>query len=123
MAPLYGGGMEVKMKMSISANGRTLNVHIAGELDHHASKELRESIDRALENSGAVNVAFDMSRTSFMDSSGIGVIMGRFKKVRALGGQIVIAGASQEILKIIEMSGIEKHLIIADSGTGVKRVG
>ena len=60
-----------------------------------------------------MNVAFDFGRVSFMDSSGIGLIMGRYKVVHALGGKIVIYGLSENVRRIIEMSGIDKLVTTA----------
>lgn len=96
------------MEISIAGKYRTLVVKLSGDLDHHSAGKLREKIDRELERTGAVNVAFDFGRVSFMDSSGIGLIMGRYKVVHALGGKIVIYGLSENVRRIIEMSGIDK---------------
>ena len=101
------------MEISIAGKYRTLVVKLSGDLDHHSAGKLRETIDRELERTGAVNVAFDLGRVSFMDSSGIGLIMGRYKVVHALGGKIVIYGLSENVRRIIEMSGIDKLVTTA----------
>ena len=101
------------MELSIAGKYRTLVVKLSGDLDHHSAGKLREKIDRELERTGAVNVAFDFGRVSFMDSSGIGLIMGRYKVVHALGGKIVIYGLSENVRRIIEMSGIDKLVTTA----------
>ena len=101
------------MEISIAGKYRTLVVKLSGDLDHHSAGKLREKIDRELERTGAVNVAFDFGRVSFMDSSGIGLIMGRYKVVHALGGKIVIYGLSENVRRIIEMSGIDKLVTTA----------
>lgn len=94
------------MELSIVGKYRTLVVKLDGDLDHHSAGKLRSRIDRELERTGAINAAFDFSRVSFMDSSGIGLIMGRYKVVHALGGKIIVYGLSDSVRKIIEMSGI-----------------
>ncbi len=101
------------MEIFIAGKYRTLVVKLSGDLDHHSAGKLREKIDRELERTGAVNVAFDFGRVSFMDSSGIGLIMGRYKVVHALGGKIVIYGLSENVRRIIEMSGIDKLVTTA----------
>ena len=101
------------MEISIAGKYRTLVVKLSGDLDHHSAGKLREKIDRELERTGAVNVAFDFGRVSFMDSSGIGLIMGRYKVVHALGGKIVIYGLSENVRRIIEISGIDKLVTTA----------
>lgn len=103
------------MELLLSAKYRTLVVRIYGELDHHVSDEVRVRVDREMGRTGAVNVAFDFSNVSFMDSSGIGVIMGRYKLAGALGGKVIIYGASDSVKRIISMSGIEGIIISGDS--------
>lgn len=101
------------MELYIAGKYKTLVAKITGELDHHIAAGVRESIDRELQRTGAVNLAFDFSRVSFMDSSGIGVIMGRYKIVTALGGKVIVAGASESVERIINMSGINELVIMA----------
>lgn len=101
------------MELSISGKYRTLVIKLNGDLDHHSAGKLRERIDRELERTGAINAAFDFTHVSFMDSSGIGLIMGRYKIVHALGGKIVIYGLSDNVRRIIEMSGINKLVTTA----------
>ncbi len=94
--------------MEIEHEKKLLTVRLDGELDHHRAPELRDAIDRELSRSGATDIAFDLAALTFMDSSGIGLIMGRYKKIRLLGGKIVIFGQSREVDKILRMSGIDK---------------
>ncbi len=103
------------MELFLSGKHHTLIVKIYGELDHHASVGIRESVDRELGRTGARNVAFDLSRVTFMDSSGIGVIMGRCKVTKSLGGRVIVYGASGDVKRIIEMSGIDAIARVADS--------
>lgn len=103
------------MELYLSGKYRTLVVKVTGELDHHAAAGIRESVDRELSRTGALNVAFDFRAVSFMDSSGIGVIMGRSKITSALGGSVIVYGASENIKRIISMSGLDRLIIMADS--------
>lgn len=103
------------MELFLSGKYRTLVVKINGELDHHAADVIREATDRELGRTGALNVAFDFTDVTFMDSSGIGVIMGRYKVTKALGGKVIIYGASDAVKRIITMSGIDGIVKIADS--------
>ena len=96
------------MEIELTGEKKLITVRLGGELDHHTAAGVRERIERELRRTGAVNVAFDFSDVEFMDSSGIGVIMGRYKTVRALGGRVVIFGMSKEIERIVRMAGIEK---------------
>lgn len=103
------------MELLLSGKYRTLVVKIYGELDHHVAGNVRENVDRELSRTGAINVAFDFSGVTFMDSSGIGVIMGRYKVTKALGGRIIIYGASDAVRRIIAMSGIDDIVVMANS--------
>lgn len=101
------------MELSIAGKYRTLVARLDGDLDHHSAAAMRDKIDRELNRTGAVNLALDFSRVSFMDSSGIGFIMGRYKIVQAFGGKIIIYGLSDNVRRIIEMSGISKYVVTA----------
>ncbi|MCD8181222.1 MAG: anti-sigma factor antagonist [Firmicutes bacterium] len=103
------------MELLLSGKYKTLIVKIYGELDDRAAGDVKERVDRELARTGAVNVAFDFGAATFMDSSGIGVIIGRYRVTRALGGRVIIYGASDTIKRIIAMSGIGDIVIIADS--------
>lgn len=81
--------------------------YFSGELDHAASDGIRRLIDRVItENQSVRHVIFDFSRLSFMDSSGIGVILGRYKRVVQRGGDVRICNASKAVERILAMSGI-----------------
>ena len=96
------------MEVRLLGEKRALLVHLFGELDHHTAGEVKEEADRMLRSTNAVSIIFDFTQLSFMDSSGIGMIMGRYKKVRTLGGKVVAYGVNAQIMRIMEMSGIDK---------------
>lgn len=96
------------MEVRLLGEKRALLVRLSGELDHHTAGKVKEEADNMLRSTNAVNILFDFSALSFMDSSGIGMIMGRFKKVRTLGGRVVAFGVNAQIMRIMEMSGIDK---------------
>ena len=83
-----------------------LIVSIAGDLDHHQATRMREEIDKTMEAFRCQNLIFDFSKLDFMDSSGIGVVMGRYNKVREKSGRTAIAGGSKYVHMILEMAGI-----------------
>jgi len=91
-----------------------LMAHISGELDHHGAVRTRESIDKMIDELHSKHLVMDFKGVSFMDSSGIGVVMGRYKKVKDKGGKIYITGCSDYVRKILEMAGI--FTIIEQSG-------
>ena len=81
---------------------------LSGEIDHYAAADMRREIDSAMERSRLKDLVLDYSGVSFMDSSGIGVIMGRYKTVKTLGGKVVIFGVNKQIERIVAMSGIDR---------------
>ena len=112
------------MELMLMGRYRLLIIKIFGELDQHKASSVRENADRELGRTGAVNVAFNFENVTFMDSSGIGVIMGRYKTVTALGGKVIRYGASDAVNRLIEMSGIKSIVTVADNlENGVKEAG
>ena len=106
---MYGS---VEIGIEIQQERGNLLVKLQGELDHHAAGKIREAVDREWEKDLAENIIFDLNYLKFMDSSGVGVIMGRYKQVVATGGKIVLCGLSSYIAKIIELSGLQKLVYI-----------
>ncbi len=94
------------MRMGTDADG--LTVWLSGELDHHAAREMREQIDGAVERSSAKRLRLDFSGITFMDSSGIGLIMGRYRLMTARGGTLQIIGASERLLRVMKLAGLQK---------------
>jgi stage II sporulation protein AA (anti-sigma F factor antagonist) len=103
------------LQIKFANKGTTLVVNVVGELDHHSADHVRQKIDGELLKSTTKNVIFDFSKLSFMDSSGIGVIMGRYKNVNKLGGSMAIVSLNTQINRIIEMSGISKMIPVYES--------
>lgn len=86
--------------------GKLLISVLSGELDHHSAESIRIKIDNKLEEIGRVNLLFDFSGVNFMDSSGIGVVIGRYKKISEYGGQVGIVNLKPEIKRIFEIGGL-----------------
>ncbi|MDO5038744.1 anti-sigma F factor antagonist [Clostridium sp.] len=94
------------LKFNIIEN--KLIAHLIGELDHHSSQEVRVKIDDRIDRDNITNVILDFSKVTFMDSSGIGVVVGRYKKVSANGGNICVANVSKSVNRVFELSGLFK---------------
>lgn len=103
------------MEINTLSKYRTIVIRLEGEIDHHSAGSIRDALEKEIHRSGAVNIAFDMGRVSFMDSSGIGMIIGRYKTVTALGGAIIIYNATESIKRLMSMAGIAKIAIISDN--------
>jgi len=96
------------MRASFKVAGRTLIVSPAGEIDHHSSTFLREKIDSETQRENAKNIIFDFSNVGFMDSSGIGLIIGRYKLTSAIGGICAICSMDDALRRIFDISGLKK---------------
>lgn len=86
----------------------TLTVYIQGELDHHTAKEIRFRIDNEIKRREPRFLELDFSGVTFMDSSGIGLVMGRYKIMSEREGKVVILNPPPPIKKVMMISGIGK---------------
>lgn len=100
------------MEKLIQRKDILLQVKVPAEVDHCMTDELREEIDRRLQTEDIKILEFDFKDTEFMDSSGIGFLMGRYKLMRALDGTVRIINAGERIQKILMLSGIHKIIQI-----------
>lgn len=91
-----------------------LKIAMPEEMDHHKAEQIREGADEYLLLGKVQHVVFDFSRTRFMDSSGIGVIAGRYKKVSCYGGRVMAVHANSRIRRIIKLSGLKDMIEIVD---------
>ena len=94
------------MLLKFKETSGNLIISMAGELDHHSSDIVRSKIDNKIDECGIRNIIFDFSEVNFMDSSGIGVIIGRYKKVNIYGGKAAIACLRPGIKKVFELGGL-----------------
>lgn len=96
------------VKVACMMKNRNLIVTVSGEIDHHTAEDIREKIDREYSRSNAKNIIFDFSGIQFMDSSGIGMIMGRFKNIENQGGKMAIVHVTPSVDRIFQLSGLYK---------------
>ncbi len=96
------------MAVRIEATADGLTAAISGEIDHHTARVLRERIDTAIERTRPKTVRLDFSGVGFMDSSGIGLIMGRYRLVCTYGGMLRVVGASERLLRVMKLAGLER---------------
>ena len=96
------------MSVQINVTGEVVTAYLGGELDHHTAKEMRETIDNAIELNMPTLLVLDFKDISFMDSSGIGLVMGRYRNLIKTGAELHIIGAPPNIFKILKLAGIER---------------
>lgn len=98
------------MKYQVQEN--CLTIFLPADVDHHNAEEIRKEADRLIEKEHIRYIIFDFAETGFMDSSGIGVIMGRYRKIYMMGGEVWAVHANERMKKILAMSGVMKIMQI-----------
>ena len=88
--------------------GSILSVHVRGEIDHHTAASIRQGIDATLFEKRPAKLILDLSAVSFMDSSGLGLIMGRYSVMKELGGEMTVWNPSPETRAILTLAGMER---------------
>ena len=81
---------------------------LSGEIDHHNAISLRQDIDFSLRENQPEELIMDFSEVGFMDSSGIGLVMGRYKLMQEIGGNLVVRNPPPHIKKVMRLSGIDR---------------
>jgi stage II sporulation protein AA (anti-sigma F factor antagonist) len=102
------------MYIKFETENDKLIVYMMGELDHHSAEEVRNKIDDRIDREKLNKLIIDFSGVTFMDSSGIGVIIGRYKKVALKKGSICIADVNEAVRKVFELSGMFKIVKVFD---------
>jgi stage II sporulation protein AA (anti-sigma F factor antagonist) len=86
----------------------TLYVLLIGEINHHNAVFVRQEIDEKIQELNSKNLVLDLAEVSFMDSSGLGLIMGRYQRMQELGGTLTVANPSAEHKKLFKLAGLNK---------------
>ena len=98
----------IKMQVKAESADRKLQLQLAGEIDHHAARFLREKIDKKMFEAHPEVLLLDFSEVKFMDSSGIGLILGRAQIALETGAAVQVTGLSPRLERLILLSGVEK---------------
>lgn len=93
--------------VKLTQSGKVLAAYIQGEIDHHTAAILREKIDKAVCALMPDMLLIDFSAVSFMDSSGIGLVLGRTKLIKALGGECSVQNAPAGVAKMLKLAGVQ----------------
>lgn len=102
------------MNIQYEKKDKQLLVEITEEIDHHIAEKIRRKVDNEITRYMPRKTIFDFSRVSFMDSAGIGMIIGRYKMMKLIGGELQIVNVSRSVKKILEMSGILKIILVQE---------
>ena len=107
------------MPVTLKNKNSTLYAFLKGEIDHHTALPCRLHIDEKIETCRPKTVILDFSDVSFMDSSGIGLVMGRYKILNELGGNLEITGLSDNSYRVMRLAGLDRIATIK-KGAGIK---
>lgn len=107
------------MRIECETRGRNLVVRLNGELDLLTADAFRQTVERALDRSGAKNLFLNLEGVTFIDSSGLGVILGRFKRISQISGRMGIIGPTPGVRPILELSGIFRIIPILESEAAI----
>lgn len=105
----------VSLAIHMEAKNRVLLIRLKGELDHHTAQQLRQQAEQSMEQYQIQHIVLNLAELQFMDSSGLGVILGRYKQVQKNEGEMIICAISPAVKRLFEMSGLYKILKVAHS--------
>ena len=101
--------------MDYQVQENCLTIFLPKEVDHHNAEEIRKSADSVIEKNHIKYVIFDFKDTEFMDSSGIGVLIGRSRNLSFSGGQVVATNLSPRVEQIFRISGLQRLITVVPS--------
>lgn len=96
------------MAIKINVTPVRLTITVSGEIDHHNATVMRYEADEAIQSSLIPNVRIDFGEVTFMDSSGIGFVMGRYRLVSSYGGNVEVVNLTDRIYSMMKLAGLEK---------------
>lgn len=96
------------MATEYKIENRILYIYLDEDLDHHLAKKIKHKCDIILKSYPIKDIEFDFTRSGFIDSSGIGVILGRYRQVQAMGGNVKISHMNPSVKRIIHMAGLHQ---------------
>jgi stage II sporulation protein AA (anti-sigma F factor antagonist) len=94
------------MDLQIEINGSVLLARLSGEIDLAVTDAIRSAMDAELEGSRIKNIIINLSAVAFIDSTGLGVLLGRYRKIARSGGKMFLVAASPQVRRILEISGL-----------------
>lgn len=110
------------MEVNCSISGPCLIAALSGEMDHHSCDSARHIIDDEYHRRGALHIIFDCADINFVDSSGLGLMMGRYRLASSLGGKVVAVNVSPQLDRILSLSGLYKLIQKAPDRTSAVKM-
>ena len=100
------------MSVQIDIADEILIARLIGDIDHHSAKEMRETIDEAVTRAQVRELDLDFKDVTFMDSSGIGLVMGRYKLMQELGGSLHLVNIASHLKKVMVLAGLDRLAVM-----------
>ncbi|WP_010631616.1 anti-sigma F factor antagonist [Sporolactobacillus vineae] len=114
----------MSLKMDLEVKYGVLCIRLEGELDHHTADQLRTRVNQLMDEEMIQHILLNLGNLSFMDSSGLGVILGRYKQITSLGGEMVVCAISPAVRRLFELSGMFKIIRLeTDESDALHRLG
>jgi stage II sporulation protein AA (anti-sigma F factor antagonist) len=105
----------MSLQIEFEQHRRALIVRLKGELDHHTADVVKARMEEAITNGDVFHLVLSLKELSFMDSSGLGIILGRYKQINGKGGKLVICHVNSAVNRLFELSGLFKIITVAES--------
>lgn len=105
----------MSLHVEMEQGSKALIVRLKGELDHHTADAVKQRMEEAIIRGNASHVVVNLRDLKFMDSSGLGVILGRYKQVTGKGGKMVLCEVNPSVYRLFEMSGLFKILAVKEN--------
>ncbi|AFH62011.1 anti-sigma F factor antagonist [Paenibacillus caseinilyticus] len=105
----------MSLQIELEHHRKTLIVRLNGELDHHTADAVKTKMEEAILRGNVSHIILSLKDLSFMDSSGLGVILGRYKLITAKGGRMVVCDVNPAVYRLFEMSGLFKIVSVEDN--------
>ncbi len=100
-------GAQVDLSITRADHGEQTVVHLGGEIDVYTAPLVREKLDEQIQ-SGRTQLVVDLTDVTFLDSTGLGVLVGRLKLARTQGGSMRLVGTDDRVLKVFSITGLDK---------------
>jgi anti-sigma B factor antagonist len=100
-------GAQVDLSITRADHGDRTVVHLGGEIDVYTAPLVREKLDEQI-HAGRTDLVVDLTEVSFLDSTGLGVLVGRLKLTRTRGGSLRLVGKDERVLKVFSITGLDK---------------
>ncbi len=114
----------MSLTIDMETKGDVLCIRLEGELDHHTAEQLKQRVTDTMEKKAIKHLVLNLESLTFMDSSGLGVILGRYKQIKQQQGKMVVCAISPPIKRLFEISGLFKVIQLESSeNSALKRLG